>query len=122
MKVHIDSLNITRSKFSYSNGNGWQATTLIAYVKSQELEVFDLPLIAIDIAVNPFTVNDIHQFVCHMKRCQKTDLKYPVIMDESGYIIDGWHRVSKALILGHETIKAARFKENPPFDYLGSKE
>ena len=53
-----------------------------------------------------------------MKRVQETDLDHPLILDEEGFIMDGWHRVAKALLEGRETIKAVRFETTPAPDYL----
>jgi hypothetical protein len=53
-----------------------------------------------------------------MKRIMKADLNYPIILDEDGEIIDGRHRVIKALYLGHKTIKAVRFDTNPEPDEI----
>lgn len=47
-------------------------------------------------------------FARHMKHVMEADLSYPIIIDEWGQPIDGRHRIVKALIEGHETIKAVR--------------
>ncbi len=103
------------SNFKFSDGSGWKATTLVEYAK--DLEPFDLQLKALDISVKPFCIEDIRAVCLHMKRVELTNLEYPIIMDETGYIIDGWHRVVKALLAELETIKAVRFDEDPPFDF-----
>jgi hypothetical protein len=54
----------------------------------------------------------------HMKLVQETDLKYPIILSKAGRIMDGMHRVIKALLLGHKTIKAVRFKKDLKPDYV----
>ena len=36
-----------------------------------------------------------------------------------GRIMDGMHRVCKALLLGHRDIEAVRFVEDPTPDYIG---
>ena len=46
------------------------------------------------------------------------DMSYPIIMDDEGFIMDGWHRVAKALLEGRETIKAVRFENTPAPDYV----
>jgi len=51
--------------------------------------------------------------VMHMRAVSNADLNYPIILDEDGEILDGRHRIMKALFLGKETIKAVRFEENP---------
>ena len=55
----------------------------------------------------------LRQMVMHMKATQDADLDCPIILDEDGEIMDGRHRIMKALLIGAETIKAVRFDENP---------
>lgn len=54
----------------------------------------------------------------HAKLIYETDLKYPIILHSNGRIMDGMHRCCKALILGHETIKAVKFEKDPEPDYI----
>jgi len=58
----------------------------------------------------------------HMKLVQETDLKYPIILSKTGRIMDGMHRVIKALLLGHKTIKAVQFREDLKPDYVDVQE
>ena len=55
----------------------------------------------------------LREMVMHMKAVQDANLRYPIILDEDGEIMDGRHRIMKALLLGKKTIKAVRFDENP---------
>ena len=54
----------------------------------------------------------------HAKLIFDTDLSYPIILNSKGRIMDGMHRVCKALILGHKTIKAVRFEKDPDPHYI----
>lgn len=98
----------------------WKVTSLIQSVKDQKLEIFDLPLCGINLGVTVWEFGDlkIKNFVMHWKCANEVSLDYPVILDDDGFIMDGWHRVSKALFLGHATIKAVRFDETPGCDYI----
>lgn len=58
----------------------------------------------------------------HLKLVQETDLKYPIILSKDGRVMDGMHRVIKALLLGHNTIKAVQFKEDLKPDYVDVQE
>jgi hypothetical protein len=49
----------------------------------------------------------------HVKAVLNADLSFPIILDEDNEIMDGRHRLIKAMIEGHKTIKAVRFEENP---------
>jgi len=95
----------------------WLVTSLIE--KSKDLEVFDLPLRCFCIGFeiwSPITTAKV--LAEHMKRVQETDMNFPVIMDDEGFIMDGWHRVTKALLEGRATIKAVRFDKTPSCDYV----
>jgi len=48
-----------------------------------------------------------------MKAVNDADLTFPIILDEDGDIMDGRHRVMKAMLLGEESILAVRFDKNP---------
>ena len=49
----------------------------------------------------------------------ESDLSYPVILSSDGRIMDGMHRVLKALLLGHSHIAAVRFVTDPEPDFVG---
>jgi hypothetical protein len=53
----------------------------------------------------------------HALLIQKTDLKYPIILSADGTVMDGMHRVAKALIEGRETIDAVKFDKDPDPDF-----
>lgn len=48
-------------------------------------------------------------FCKHMKRIQEADLSYPIILHPEGHIMDGYHRLCKAYMLGHTHIAAKRW-------------
>lgn len=52
---------------------------------------------------------------CEMPRVLAADLSYPILLRPDGGMLDGYHRVAKALIAGDTHIKAVRFtEENMP--------
>ena len=54
----------------------------------------------------------------HALLINETDLKYPIILSADGGVMDGMHRVAKALIEGRESIKAVQFELDPEPDYI----
>jgi hypothetical protein len=54
----------------------------------------------------------------HAKLIQETDLAYPIILSSSGRVMDGMHRVCKALLENRPTVAAVRFSEDPEPDYI----
>ncbi|MEL7184943.1 MAG: hypothetical protein AAFN50_00735 [Pseudomonadota bacterium] len=55
----------------------------------------------------------------HMRLIEEADLSFPIIVDSNGRVMDGMHRVCKALVEGKDTIVAARFTSLPAPDYVG---
>lgn len=55
----------------------------------------------------------LRDMVMHINAVNAADLDQPIILDEDGELLDGRHRIMKALLLGRKTIKAVRFDENP---------
>lgn len=58
----------------------------------------------------------VRHVVSHCRRMLDADLSVPVILNADGRIMDGVHRLARAMLEGHETIKAVRFAEMPPPD------
>lgn len=95
----------------------WSAASLIEAAKS--LEPFDLPLCCIYIATDIFApVTNAKALAEHIMRVNAVNMDDPVILDADGFIMDGWHRVARALAEGRETIRAVRFEMTPPPHWL----
>jgi hypothetical protein len=58
-------------------------------------------------------------FVAHAQLMEAAELRYPIILAADGAVMDGMHRVAKALRDGHPSIDAVQFSEDPPADYVG---
>lgn len=117
--IRLENKGKADGKYVDQDGYYWAVTRLIEH--SKLLPVFDIPLAGIFIGEKVFsesrTARDIAE---HVKRVNETSLNYPILLDPNGFIMDGWHRIVKALIENKETIKAVRFTEMPP--YCGKKE
>jgi hypothetical protein len=59
------------------------------------------------------------QVVDHARLILDCDFEFPVILSRDGRIMDGMHRVCKALLEGHDEIEAVRFVQDPEPDYIG---
>ena len=94
----------------------WLTVKLIK--ASEKLETTDLHINSIDMGVQVWDVATFYDFLEHTKRVNDTDLKYPVLQDNEGSIINGWHRIAKAWMKGETTVKARRFVEMPAHDRI----
>ncbi len=49
----------------------------------------------------------------------EANLSHPIVLSQDGRVMDGMHRVCRALIEGRKTIRAVRFEVDPEPDYVG---
>jgi hypothetical protein len=112
IKAEVKIENFTSySKQRCELGNHvWSVPRLIEL--SKELEVLEIPLIHLNI-FSSYGVINLRQMVEHFKSVNACDLDYPIILDEDGEVMDGRHRLIKALMEDKKTIKAVRFVKNP---------
>ena len=54
----------------------------------------------------------------HVRLMDAADLSFPIILAADGTVMDGMHRVAKALRAGRRDIEAVQFTVDPPPDYL----
>lgn len=88
----------------------WSIVRLISL--SENLQVMDVPLVHLNIDYS-YTNVSLKKMVMHFNAVKNANLDFPIILDEDGIVLDGRHRIMKALMLGEETIKAVRFEVNP---------
>lgn len=55
----------------------------------------------------------------HLTLIEEADLAFPIILDADGRLMDGMHRVCKAIRQGNTHIQAVQFPETPKPDYVG---
>jgi hypothetical protein len=57
----------------------------------------------------------------HMRLIDEVDLSFPIILGADGRVMDGMHRVAKALLKCESEIQAVRFAVDPKPDYVGRR-
>jgi len=57
----------------------------------------------------------------HLRLIEQCDLAHPIILAADGRVMDGMHRVAKALLEGRREIEAVQFDVDPAPDYVGRK-
>lgn len=79
---------------------------------SRDLPIMDIPINHLNLyySYSDLTLRDM---VMHMNAVNNADLTKPIILDEDGELMDGRHRLMRAMLLGLENIKAVRFDQNP---------
>jgi len=59
------------------------------------------------------------EIASHARSMLDSDLSFPIILASDGRVMDGMHRVCKALLEGQADIEAVRFAEDPEPDHVG---
>lgn len=90
--------------------HSWSVSRLFELARN--LPIMDIPLDHLSVYYT-YEKLTLREMVTHMKAVNDSDLDKPIIMDEDGELMDGRHRLMKAMLLGNATIKAVRFDENP---------
>jgi len=101
--------------------DAWYVARLIVLSK-------ELPLRHID----PTEVSELHEnhwyfhgesipsplsIIEHSRLINECDLAYPIILDANDRVMDGMHRVCKAVLIGQLTIPAVQFAVDPDTDF-----
>jgi hypothetical protein len=55
----------------------------------------------------------------HVRLINGADLTFPIILSADGRVMDGMHRVARAALLGHATVRAVQFPITPEPDFVG---
>ncbi len=101
----------------------WNVHRLVE--RSRDLPQEHVPLAAIRELDEPYWAGDsTRPLTCcsvveHARLMLDCDLAYPVILSSDGRVMDGMHRIGRALLEGRTEIEAVRFLEDPDPDYVG---
>ena len=102
----------------YKFGKFWEDATLWAAAakkESQEIELSDF----LGKEMTGWNMSTLQDYARETRKILDADLSFPIIMSDDGVVMDGEHRLVKALLNGDKTIKAVVLsaKELPPPDY-----
>lgn len=115
MKIDVPKApTIDKQTFNDDNKR-WFVSRLIE--KAKELPVQTMPMSALNIYRLAPHIDNMKSFVSHVQAVMDADLSYPIILDDEGYVMDGRHRIAKAMLEGQETISFVRFDETPCPDF-----
>ena len=98
----------------------WDVDRLVEL--SREFERRRVPLEAIREIDEAFWMNGqevtCRELAMHARLIREADLSFPIILNADGRVMDGMHRVCKALLDGRANIEAVQFKVDPEPDYV----
>lgn len=90
--------------------HSWNILRLIGL--SKDLTVMNIPLDHLNV-YDIYEKLTLREMAMHINAVNDADLNFPIILDEDGEIMDGRHRIMKAMVRGEKFIKAVRFDKNP---------
>lgn len=95
----------------------WEVERL--WKEADHLAPFDCPLTEfstlwdLDIWYGDRNTPTVGSVLEHLARIEAADLAHPIILSDTGVVMDGIHRLCKARLQGHTTIRAVRFPVTP---------
>lgn len=93
--------------------NGREYNIHAAVTLARDIEVKNLVIEDMYIGYGSPCKDTLRAFLEHMKMVNEADLSYPILLNEDGFVIDGRHRLAKAILNGDKTIKSKRFIKDP---------
>lgn len=113
-KVRIDVWDYKDGHYC-SGGKKWSNARMLKLAEGKP--VVEIPLCALPRWYWPWEDNmTLELFIEHMNRVKNADLDNPILIAPHGGIIDGMHRICKAILEGQTTIKAVVFDSMPAPD------
>ena len=110
--------------FTDGLGNGgldaWDVDRLIELTNGlpkEEVRLADLPEIDTVYWFDECEHPTVRKVVEHFQLLQAVDPAYPVILGPDNRVMDGMHRIARALLEGKTTIRAVRLRQLPEPDY-----
>jgi len=100
------------------NKNFWYIDNLIKITKNLPIKTMKVDKKFLNKKIKEsWTLNTFFDLKIHIEKINKANLKYPIIIDSKNNIIDGKHRIMKAILQNKKIIKFVRINKMPPADF-----
>ena len=122
--VRMGENGLVRKQYNFrpsANGlDAWDVDNLI--VASSDLPVMEVALDSIADIDSDFWFKfgptpTVRRIIDQFRLIQAVDLTYPIILGSDGRVMDGMHRIARAILEGHSAIKAVQFVDEPEPDF-----
>ena len=84
----------------------------------RNIAIADIPELDQDCWFGTAYVPTCREVAYHARRIWDADLSHPIILSADGGLMDGGHRLCKALLQGLTTVQAVQFEIDPEPDYI----
>lgn len=115
-----------RKQYHFRDGpNGLRAWDVHRLVElANDLPIVLIPLSALRELDEPYwyghgIIPTCRSVAEHAKLINEADLEFPIILSSDGRIMDGMHRVAKAVIQNIISLPARQFSQTPEPDHVG---
>jgi hypothetical protein len=100
--------------------DAWDVDRLISL--SRDLQPEDVAVETLDEIDSVYWFDEVNlptvrSVVEHVKLINEVDPAHPIILSAEGRVMDGMHRIARALLEGRSTVVAVRFPQPIPPDY-----
>jgi hypothetical protein len=109
-----------RKQYNFWQGDAWDVDRLVEL--SAALPIRDVPLASITEVDSPYWFDQaptVRTIVEHVRLIQEVDMAYPIILAAEGRVMDGMHRIARALLEHRDTITAVQLVTTPEPTYRG---
>ena len=115
-----------RKQYHFRQGpeglRAWSVDRLVALTES--LPLIQVPVAAIRELDEAYWYDHGYAPTCrsvaeHARLINEADLRFPIILSADGRVMDGMHRVAKALIQKVDSLPAKQFAQDPAPDHIG---
>jgi hypothetical protein len=114
---------VRRQYHFWSGGTGLDAWDIDRLIRLSR----DLPITDVDVSTlgevdtvywfDETETPTVRRVVEHLRLINEVDMGYPIILGPDGRVMDGMHRIARALLEGRTSIRAVRFEHVPEPDY-----
>jgi len=103
--------------FVEHTGNVWKVETLINASAKLSVFKFYLDKISLEYPI-AWHLTNIRDIINHFNRIDNANLRTPIILRPDGRVMNGWHRIIKAMAQNKKYVLAKQFTESPPPDFI----
>jgi hypothetical protein len=100
--------------------DAWDVDRLVALSRDLPVTAVDVSTIAEVDTVYWFDEDQtptVRRVVEHLRLIEEVDVTYPIILGPDGRVMDGMHRIARAMLEGRTTIPGVRLQHLPEPDY-----
>lgn len=115
MVRYMCSLHVDGKRWVWDVERLWRLT---ADMPAKQVVIDHLVCLDKDGWFGTHTVPTLRNIADHCQRALETDLSHPIILNTDGSLMDGGHRILKAILEGRTTIDAVQFETMPEPDEI----